>query len=106
MEFEHVSENPKVLVGRSIEVEPEEAASGEQRFDGVTVEADLAAAVIVDDMTNRRARPIQRCGADGHDGAGARCSMALRVINPLALFRRPPSDLNSVRAGSERSSHE
>ena len=60
VKLEHISEDLKVLLGRLIEVEPKKAAAGEQPLDRVTVEVDLAAALIVDDVTDRGARAVRR----------------------------------------------
>ena len=58
MKLEHIAEDLKVRFTRAIEVEPEKAIVREQPFDRVTIEADLAAALIVDDVTDRGASAI------------------------------------------------
>ena len=58
MELEDIAKDLKVRLARSIEVEPEKATVREQALDGVDIEADLAAAVIVDDVTDRGPRVI------------------------------------------------
>ena len=62
VKLEHIAEDLKVPLARLIEVEPKKVAAREQPLDRVTIEVDLAAALIVDDVTDRGARPI-RCSA-------------------------------------------
>ena len=71
VKLEHIAEDLKVRVARSIEVEPEEAIVREQAVDRDTIEAGLAAALIVDDITDREAgagpelcRSNSRCHRD------------------------------------------
>jgi hypothetical protein len=59
MKLEHIAEDLKVRFAWSIEVEPEKTIVREQPFDRVTIEADLAAAPIVDDVTDRGAAAIR-----------------------------------------------
>ena len=53
MKLEHVAEDLKVVLARLIEIEPEEVAAREQPLDRVTIEVDLAAALIMDDILLR-----------------------------------------------------
>src|SRR5947208_10687555 len=59
MKLEHITEDLKVPLARLIEVEPKKVAAREQPLDRVTTEVDLAAALIVDDVTDRGARAIR-----------------------------------------------
>lgn len=62
MKLEHIAEDLKVPVGWLIEVEPQKVAARKQLRDRVTIEANLGAALTVDDVTDRGARPV-RCDA-------------------------------------------
>jgi hypothetical protein len=53
VEAEDVAKDLEVLRDGLIEVEPEEAATREQLLDGVATEMNLAAVLLVDDMTDR-----------------------------------------------------
>jgi hypothetical protein len=59
MKLEHIAEDLKVPLARLIEVEPKKVAAREQPLDRVTIEVDLAAALIVDDVTDRGARAVR-----------------------------------------------
>ena len=50
MELEELAEDREVVGGRTVEVEPEEAAAREQLLDALAGEVDLAVAVAVDDV--------------------------------------------------------
>jgi hypothetical protein len=50
MKFEDIAKDLKVRLARLIEVEPKEAVIREQLLDGVDIEADLATALIIDDV--------------------------------------------------------
>jgi hypothetical protein len=62
MKLEHVAEDLKVPLAWLIEVEPEKVAAREQLRDLVTIEANLGAALTVNDVTDRGARAV-RCDA-------------------------------------------
>ena len=55
---------------RLVEIEPEEAVTGEEALDGGAVEVNLFRTVVVDHVTGRRARSI--CARFRSSGAGAR----------------------------------
>ena len=112
MKLEHIAEDLKVLPGRLVEVEPEKAAAGEQPLGVFTIEVDLAAALILDDVANRgagairdnsrprfdaRGRVIARWRVVSHsvDGTSTLRSRCYRVLAPL---ERPTQTL---RAGRE-----
>ena len=80
MKLEHLAEDLKVVLARLIEIEPEEVAAREQPLDRVTIEVDLAAALIMDDITDRGARAVRYdAGASSPPrNAGHRRTVALR----------------------------
>jgi hypothetical protein len=55
MKLEDIAEDLEVILAWLIEVEPKEVAAGVQSLDGLTIEVDLAAAVILDDVRDRGA---------------------------------------------------
>jgi hypothetical protein len=55
MKLEDIAEDLEVILAWLIEVEPKEVAAGVQSLDGLTIEVDLAAAVILDDVGDRGA---------------------------------------------------
>ena len=54
VELEDVAQDREVVVAGLVEVEPEEAAVGEQLLHGLAAEVDVAAAVVLDDVADRR----------------------------------------------------
>ena len=55
MKLEDIAEDLEVILAWLIEVEPKEVAAGVQSLDCLTIEVDLAAAVILDDARDRGA---------------------------------------------------
>jgi tricorn protease-like protein len=55
MKLEDIAEDLEVILAWLIEVEPKEVAAGVQSLDCLTIEVDLAAAVILDDVRDRGA---------------------------------------------------
>jgi hypothetical protein len=63
VKLEYIAEDLEVLLARLTEVKPEEVVAGVQSLDGLTIEVDLAAAVILDDIADRGANALGCYGA-------------------------------------------
>ena len=91
VELEDVAEDLEVVAVGLVEVEPEELPAREQLLDGLAAEVHLAAALVVDDVADRR--PV-RSGVSVSFWASSLATLARSYPSALAATL-PPADYDS-----------